>query len=146
MASYGVGNFAGAVYFGNRLRPRPALMMFVGYVWLGLGFLFVAKAPGISTLMAAAAFAGFSGTMNEVTFFDLVQSRFPIGELSRIVRLRLATDTTATFVLMLISPALYHWLSVRIVIALCGGLWVAVGAVGLLGFRDLDWDRDKVRD
>jgi DHA3 family macrolide efflux protein-like MFS transporter len=142
MASYGIGNFAGSLYFGNRLRPRPALMMFIGYIWFGIGFVLVANAPTIRSVMVAAAFTGFSGIMNEVTFFDLVQTRFPLKELPRIVRLRLATDTAATLVLTLISPFLFHWLTVRTVIAMCGVIWVTVGITGLSGFRKVDDSTD----
>lgn len=137
IAAYGVGNFAGALFFGNRPRHRPALMMFAGYVWLGLGFIVTVLCPTIAWMMVAVAVTGFSGTMNEVTFFDLVQARFPTTEITRIVRLRMATDTTVTLALMLLAPLMFRILGVRSVIGLCGALWMIVGVIGLINYRAL---------
>ena len=131
IAAYGVGNFAGALVFGNRNRPRPALMMFSGYVWLGLGFVLIAFSPTIPWIMFSCALTGYSGTMNEVTFFDLVQNRFAANEVTRVVRLRMATDTAAVLVLMLFSPWLFRIMSVPTVIGLCGIIWILTGVVGL---------------
>jgi DHA3 family macrolide efflux protein-like MFS transporter len=135
MASYGLGNFAGAMLFGNQERPRPALMMFTGYVCLGIGFILVGFSPTIPWVMLSAAITAFSGPMNEVTFSDLIQSRFPLGEMTRIFRLRMATDTAVTLLLMLLAPLLFHLLSVRLVIEICGVSWIAIGAIGLIFFR-----------
>jgi len=138
IASYGVGNFAGALYFGNTERKHPGLMMFSGYMWLGLGFAFVALAPSIAWIMPAAAFAGFSGPMNELTFVDLVQKRFRIAEMAKVYRLRIATETATTLLLLLISPLILKHLSVRVVISLCGVTWIAAGLIGLLWFEHKD--------
>ncbi len=135
IAAYGLGNFAGALFFGNQERPRPAHMMFVGFVWMGVGFIGLSHCRTIEWIMAWGAFAGFSGTMNEVTFFDLVQSRFPLSDIARIVRLRLATDTATSLVLYLIAPMLFRMLPVSHVIEMCGVLWVVTGLVGYTWFR-----------
>jgi DHA3 family macrolide efflux protein-like MFS transporter len=136
IASYGIGNFAGALYFGNIARVRPALMMFIGFVWLGFGFLLISRAPTIPWIMVTAAFTGFSGTMNEVTFSDMVQARFPLGEITKIFRLRMATDTAMTLVLMLLSPLMFRLLSVRTVIATAGVVWILIGTAGLIWFQE----------
>ena len=132
VASYGLGNFLGAVYFGNQRRRRSGLMMFSGFIWLGSGFMLVAVAPEISYVMAACAFAGFSGPMNELTFSDLLQARFPIADIARVFRLRMAAETAVTLTFMLMAPWLFRVLPVRTVIALCSGVWLAVGGVGLI--------------
>jgi DHA3 family macrolide efflux protein-like MFS transporter len=137
IASYGAGNFAGALYFGNIHRPRPAFMMYAGYVWMGLGFVVTAFCHSIPTLMVTVAVTGFSGTMNEVTFFELVQKNFAVGEITRIFRLRMALDTTVTLTLMLIAPLILRTVGVRPVISFCGMTWVAVGLIGLIWFQKL---------
>lgn len=143
MASYGVGNFLGALYFGNHPRPRPGLMMFTGYLWLGAGFVITGFCRTIPAVMVVAALSGFSGPMNDVTFVDLVQARFPIGEMTRIFRLRMALDTAATLALMLVAPTLFRLLSVRVVIALAGVLWIVVGAYGLRFVREVTREGDE---
>jgi DHA3 family macrolide efflux protein-like MFS transporter len=131
MAAYGLGNFAGALYFGNRQRQRPGLLMSYGFIWLGVGFALIACCPTIGWIMIMAALTGFSGTMNEVTFSDLVQSRFQVNEITRVFRLRMACDTAVTLFFMLISPLLFKLLSVRVVIALCGLVWINTGLAGV---------------
>ena len=131
IAAYGIGNFLGALYFGNLQRNRPALMMFAGYIWLGVGFILTAFCPTIVWILPVAFISGFSGTMNEVTFADLVQSHFQVAEISRIFRLRAATDTAATLLLMLLAPIYLRVVSVQTVFAICGVAWVAVGITGL---------------
>jgi MFS family permease len=134
IASYGIGNFAGALVFGNRLRPRPALMMFAGFVWLGTGLVWIAACHSATPLFVAAAFSGFSGCMNEITFFDLVQIHFPVQEMSRVLRLRMATEMAATLALLLLSPMLFRLLGVHTVLQLCGVVWMAVGLTGFIWF------------
>ena len=131
MAAYGLGNFAGALYFGNRERPRPGLMMFIGYVWMGLGFMLVACAPTIGWMIPLVAISGFAGTMNEVTFSDLVQARFDYYEIPRIFRLRMACDTLSILICTLGAPLLLQFVSVRVLIALGGLVWVNAGFIGI---------------
>lgn len=131
IASYGLGNFAGALYFGNRPRVRPAFLMFVGYIWLGTGFILNAFCYSIPWLMVSAAYTAFSGTANEVTFFDMVQNRFSRSDITKIARFRVANDTLITLVLMLAAPMMIRLLGVRVVIAFCGVIWVLVGTVGM---------------
>lgn len=137
IAAYGLGNFAGALVFGNMIRVRPALMMFAGFIWLGIGFCATGFCQSISSFMVVAAFSGFSGTMNEVTFFDMAQARFPMSEITRIFRLRMANDTAVTLVLMLLAPIMFRAFGVRAVIVLCGVVWIAIGGVGLAFFRKI---------
>ncbi len=106
-------------------------MMFTGYLLLGAGFALISLCRTIPWVMVVSALSGFTGPMNDVTFVDLVQARFPVADLTRIFRLRMAVDMAATLTFMLASPVLFKLLSVRIVIALCGVVWIASGAYGL---------------
>lgn len=135
MASYGTGNFLGSLYFGNQNRVRPALMMFLGYIALGLGFIWVAHSHSIGMLMAATSFAGFTGPGSEIPFIDMVQTHFPKGDLKRMIRLRMATETGATLLLTLASPFLFRLLGVPLVIQLTGSLWVLFGFYGMAKYQ-----------
>lgn len=132
IASYGCGNLASALILGNAERKRPTRLLFTGYVWLGAGFLLTSVAPTLGWLMAAAAFGGFGGPMNDIPFIDLVQARFAIEEIPKTFRLRMALDTTATLLCLLASPFLFRELAVPTVIAICGAISVVVGLWGLL--------------
>jgi len=135
IAAYGVGNLAGALFIGNRLRPRPAYLMFIGYMWMGFGFILTSQAPTIPWLMFIVGVSGFSGTMGEVTFFDLLQKNYAVGDIARIFRLRMALDTTFTLVLMLISPMLFRVFGVRAIIAAAGVSSLLAGALGMLRYQ-----------
>lgn len=135
VASYGFGNFLGALYFGNRTRNRSGLIMFSGYTLLGCGFVLIGFAPTLNWIMVAAALTGFTGPMNDITYVELLQKRFHLSQITRLFRLRMATETASTLCLMLMAPFLFRWLSVRGVIQSCGGVWILVGLTGLLFFR-----------
>lgn len=135
MAAYGVGNLVSALVVGNMRRHRPALILFLGYVWMGVGFVWVAMAPSISTLMAAAAFSALGGPMNDMTFLDLIQARYSLEEIPRVFRLRISVEMAATLLGMLAAPGLMRLFDVRAVIAACGVATFVVSAVGWVVFR-----------
>jgi len=135
VASYGAGNFLGALYFGNHHRPHPGRLMFWGYALFGTGFICVGCAPTILWMMGTACFSGFAGPMNELAFSDTIQSRFPAREISRVFRLRMAVETLSTLVFTGLSPLMIRVLTVRGTIVLCGLTWLICG---LLGFARLD--------
>jgi DHA3 family macrolide efflux protein-like MFS transporter len=130
MASYGAGNFAGALYFGNHPRPDSLGLMFTGYCCLGVGFVLVGCAPGIHWLMLAAAYTGFTGPMNDLAFSDHIQARFPVHELPRVYRLRTAIETVATLIITGVSPLIFRGLGIRGTIVACGLAWLGSGTAG----------------
>lgn len=131
IASYGAGNLAGALWVGNIRRTRPAEILFGGYIWMGLGFVAMGLAPGLRTLFAACAWAGFGGPVNDLPFVDMVQRLYPVREIPRVFRLRMAVETGAGLVLLAASPRIFHAWAPGPVIALCGAAFVAFGAYGL---------------
>jgi DHA3 family macrolide efflux protein-like MFS transporter len=131
MGSYGAGNFAGALFFGNRERPHPVRMMFWGYIFLGAGFVWMGLAPGLLWLMVAGAAAGFTGPMNDLTFIDILQDRFTNLEIPKVFRLRMAIETASILFVMLLSPFLFRVMEPGTVVSWCGVIWIVVGALGL---------------
>jgi hypothetical protein len=136
VAAYGVGNLASALILGNMNRKRPAWMMFCGYSWMGVGFLLMALSPNIYFLMLTSAFAAFGGPMNDLPFVDLAQSGFSIDDIPKIFRLRMAVETAATLVCMLISPMLFRIFSIQIVIGFAGIVTLGVGIYGLWRYSE----------
>lgn len=132
VALYGAGNVAGALFVGNIRRRRPAFILYNGYICLGLGFVAMGASPSLGWLGAASVCAGFGGPINDVPFFDLVQRTFPIADLPKIFRLRMAIETGATMLLMALSPALFRAFSPRAVLMTCGFGIAALGAAGLV--------------
>jgi hypothetical protein len=137
VALYGAGNIAGALIVGNVRRRRPALILFGGCTCLGLGFAAMGAAPDLRWLGAAAVLAGAAGPVNDVPFFDLVQRGYPVDELTRIFRLRMAVETGSALLLMSFSPLLLRAYSPRQVIAACGLGIAALGASGLAAHAEV---------
>ena len=131
VALYGAGNVSGALFVGNIRRRRPAFILYAGLICLGLGFAAMGAAPNLLWLGAASVCAGFGGPINDVPFFDLVQRRYPVEDLPKIFRLRMAIETGALLLLMSVSPAIFRAYSPRIVLIACGLGIAALGAAGL---------------
>lgn len=132
MASYGLGNFAGSLYFGNRVRKRLLYLLYSGYMWLGLGFVLIGLAPSLALVIVAAALAGLTGPMNDLAFIDLMQRKFPVRDLTKVFRLKMAVESAGTLFFTLISPWLIKGLSVRTVIVFCGVVWILNGVGGFV--------------
>jgi hypothetical protein len=76
--------------------------------------------------------------MNDLAFSDIMQERFPIAEIPRIFRLRMAVDTLSALVCTAMSPLLFRMLGVRGTIVLCGVSWIAAGAWGALQMEAIE--------
>jgi hypothetical protein len=131
IGSYGLGNFLGALVFGNARRGPPRFAMMAGYIWLGVVFVVIGLAPTISVVLVAAAIGGFSGPMSDLGFIDMVQTRFDLGEILRVTRLRIAVETGSALFCMMISPSMIRMFGVRAVIVFCGLVWISCGLAGL---------------
>ncbi|QLY25886.1 MFS transporter [Bdellovibrio sp. KM01] len=134
MASYGVGNLTGALYFGNRSRAghRLLFLMYGGYVLWGLGIAAVGFAPTVAWIAVASIFTGFMGPLNDLAFIDLMQRKFAVSDLTKVFRLRMALESLGTLIFTLASPWLIQMTSIRAVMVGCGLLWIICGGVGLL--------------
>lgn len=131
IAAYGIGNVTSALIIGNLSRARPILMIFSGYIWLAVGFIWISLTHNLPALMVATAFTAVGGPMNDLPFVDLVQSRFELSDMPKVFRLRMATETGASLVGMLVSPFLFRMYSTSAVIASCGGV-ILVAALAIL--------------
>lgn len=138
MASYGLGNFAGALWFGNHGRPDSLSLLFAGYAAFGVGLILIGCAPGIHWMMAAAVYAGFTGPMNDLAFSDYLQSCFEVHELPRVYRLRTAIETVATLLLTAVSPLVFRGVGVRWTIVAGGLVWLGSGAAGFVRRKSIE--------
>jgi DHA3 family macrolide efflux protein-like MFS transporter len=132
IAGYGIGNLAGALYFGNTHRPNTFKLMYSGYVWLGIGWILVISAPNIFLVMVSAAICGFGGPMNDLPFTDLIQASYPVSEMPKVFRFRMAVETGSTLVCTSLAPLLLKIVSVRSMIGICAGFAILMGSLGLI--------------
>jgi MFS family permease len=136
IGAYGVGNLGAALYFGNTTRTHSCFLMFWGYVTLGVGFIMVAFAPNLPLMMVAAAIAAIGGPLNDLPFADIIQASFPLEEIAKVFRLRMALETAAMLVTLVSSPLLFRMFPIHLVVAWSGVFTLAVGVVGLVKYND----------
>ncbi|MDE2510107.1 MAG: MFS transporter [Elusimicrobia bacterium] len=129
VACYGAGNVGGALWAGNIRRRRPVALACVGYAFLGAGFLAMGLAPNLFWLGAACALGGFGGPVSDLPFVDLVQKLYPVEDIPKLFRLRMAAETGAALLLMTASPTLFRDYSPRIVMTACGAAFSLIAAV-----------------
>ncbi len=103
--------------------------MYLGYLWLGVGYFLVGAAPSLGYVMLAAAFSAVGGPMNDVAFIDLMQLRFLATDLTKIFRFRMAVETGGTLIMMSLAPLFLKFFSVHFLIELCG-LLICLSALG----------------
>lgn len=130
VGSYGVGNFAGAVILGNMKRSKSVPLVFWGYLCLGIGFIGMGLASSLSALMLGSMFSGFAGPMNDLPVVDMIQTKFPIHEIPKIFRLRMAGEIFASLLCFSFSPMLFRAIPVGTVICLVGGLFLLFAVYG----------------
>lgn len=132
MASYGVGNFIGALYFGNMERNQLWKMFFGGELLLGIGFLLIGAAPTVNWIIIAAAISGFVAPMNDLAFVDTIQQKFKVADIAKMHRLKMATESGMTLFFTLLSPMIIKLTSVRTLIIMGGVIWLTSGSFGLI--------------
>ena len=132
VGSYGIGNFAGALLIGNMKRKNSVFILFLGYLWLGIGFVAMGRSPDLYWLMLASAWSGFGGPMNDLPFVDMIQTRYPIHEIPKIFRLRMAGEIGACLVFMSFAPIIFRMIPVQSVIWITGLVYLLFSIYGFV--------------
>lgn len=134
IAAYGVGNFTANMVVGSIDVRRSGLVMYLGRIVLGLGYIGMALAPSPAWLMASACFAAMGGPMNELPTLVRIQTDIPPPLVAAVFRLRMIMDHGGILLGLLIAPSLMDVLGTVPVVALAGAMTVIVGIVGLYLF------------
>jgi DHA3 family macrolide efflux protein-like MFS transporter len=131
MGAYGAGNILAALVLGNMERKNSEMLVHCGLIWLGAGFVGIGLSHSLPLILFFSAFSAVGGPMNDLPSVDLIQGAFAIKDLPRIFRLKLTLDHLAYLVFLSLSPLLFHFLSVRSIIMICGAITIGSGLVGL---------------
>ena len=134
VGSYGIGNVFANVIVGSMNLRRSGLIMYLGRLVLGTGFIGMALAPSPLWLMAGAAFAAMGGPMNELPVLVRIQSDIPPPLVASVFRLRMMVDHGGILLGLLIAPGLMSLVGTVPVVAGAGAATVLVGIVGLWKF------------
>jgi hypothetical protein len=136
VGAYGVGNIVSNFAIGSLRVRRPLLLLNLGRVVLGAGFLVVAFAPTVPVAVLGAALAAMGGPMGDIVLLTMMQRDLPPGQIGKVYALRLTTATVGMSLGLLLAGPLYLLLPVPFGIGLCAALILVAGLVGLARFRD----------
>ena len=140
ISAYGCANLAANLVIGSRPMPmRPGRQIFAGNLFLGGGMVGlaaveVAGLPAAALLpayMLAAACSAVGGPMQDIPVAVLRQTELPRQDIQAATRAFMAMSQTGLLLGLLLAPALLAALPLPLVVGLCGGASVAIGAVGL---------------
>jgi MFS transporter, DHA3 family, macrolide efflux protein len=134
ICAYGVGNLSSNLVWGSLRIERPHVVTFLGTLIIGTGFVGVALAPTVPLQMAAAAFCGMGGPMEDLSFLKVLQANFRGADIARIFRLRMAAAFGGIFSVFLLSPLLFRLFSVSTVIGGSGMGLIGWAVFGLFRF------------
>ncbi|NDF14512.1 MFS transporter [bacterium] len=108
MACYGFGNIFSALFFGNLERKLPEGWIYAGFLLIGISFFGMAHARTLVELCLFSALGALGGPMNDLPFLEMLQERFSPARLSRLVRLRIVSETVFYLIFTLLSPLLFR--------------------------------------
>jgi DHA3 family macrolide efflux protein-like MFS transporter len=128
IASYGIGNFIGALFFGNYQHGSPKLKVVGGYIVLGSAFICASFCTSMTGVMSWLALAGFAGPVNDLGFLEITQQTFRGLELQRIARVRIVIETASALAFLLLAPLLLKLVAVKWMIGFSGALWLLAAA------------------
>ena len=140
ISAYGLTNLAANLVIGSRPMPaRPGRQMFWGNLCLGLGMASLAAiaatglAPGVLLLaaMASSGLAAIGGPMQDIPMAVLRQTDLARADVPAATRAMMASSQGGQLVGVLLTPPLMGALPLAGVIALCAGLFIGIGLLGL---------------
>jgi hypothetical protein len=147
LTCYGVANLAANVAVGSAGVPsRPGATVFLGLSLTGSGILFIACALAaplpagwrLPLLALATAFSGIGGPLKDITIATVRQLSVASRDMAAAMRVHLLLAYAGTLAVMLATPSLCDRLGAVTVIALVGGVFLAVAAIG--------WAQPSVRE
>ncbi len=143
ISAYGCTNLASTLVVGSRKMPgNPGVMMFAGYVVLGVGFLTMALAAvaslspamTVAALAAGAAFGAIGGPMHDIPVAVLRQTELPRADIPAAMRAFLVATYGGLLVTMLLAPPVYAAVPAACVIAFGAMVTIGIGIGGMVRF------------
>jgi DHA3 family macrolide efflux protein-like MFS transporter len=134
VGAYGVGNVASNLVIGTLTIRRRTMMLFIGKVFLGAGFLLLANSVNLWMALLCAAFAAIGGPMGDIIMVTMMQTDLPADQTGKVFSLLMILESAGMSLGLILAAPLYGSLSVQRTIGLCALLAIAVGVSGLLRF------------
>ena len=113
MGSYGAGNLASALIFGNTERKHSEGWLYCGILLIGIAFICIGLSHSLVLVCAFAALCATGGPLNDTPMLELIQSEFPVTDQLKIIRLRWVSENFFMLLASLASPFVFHRFGTR---------------------------------
>ena len=136
IAAYGCANIGVNLVLASWPGTRPGVIMYLGRIALGLGYIGMALPWDWSLVLLSAAVAGAGGPMGELMFLILLRREVPPGMVGKVYSVRPIADSFGTLLGMLTAPWLLRYVDnaelmigwgVAVVVLGAAGLWIFGG-------------------
>jgi DHA3 family macrolide efflux protein-like MFS transporter len=135
LGAYGVGNVISNLVIGSLTIRRRVLVMLLGQLVVGGGFLVMISVPSLPVAMLGAALAALGGPMGDVMYTTLIQMTFPANHLGKVYGLDMTIERVGVVLGLALAGLLFLWLGVVPGIICCALLIASTSVVRLLRFR-----------
>jgi MFS transporter, DHA3 family, macrolide efflux protein len=135
VGAYGVGNVIGNLVVGSLTIRRRVLVMLLGHIVVGGGFLVMVSVPSLPVAMLGAALAALGGPMGDVIYTTLIQTAFPTNHLGKVYSLDMTVSNIGGMLGLALAGLLFQWLGIVPGIIYCALLIASTSMVCLLRFR-----------
>jgi DHA3 family macrolide efflux protein-like MFS transporter len=134
VSAYGIGNVLSALIVGSLRIERPGRFLFGGWLFMGIGFAGLAVSANMHTLAVAAAVSAIGGPMEDLAFVGMLQSGCETVDIARVYRFRMVVGNASYLFFFLLSPVIFKFLSVPLVMGLSAVAIFSCGIAGIARF------------
>ncbi|QSO51999.1 MFS transporter [Alicyclobacillus curvatus] len=128
-AAYGIGNVLSLLFtVGSRFRQN-IVIMYIGQVVMGLGFLVLSTAPTLSVAGIGIIIAAFGSPMGDLLLLNIIQRDFPPKQIGKIYSLRNLVSNFGLAIGLLASVYLYKVLPISSVMLTASVYIIFVGLI-----------------
>lgn len=131
IAAYGCANIGVNLVLASWPGTRPGVIMYLGRIALGLGYIGMALPWDWSLVLISAAVAGAGGPMGELMFLILLRREVPPGMVGKVYSVRPIADSFGTLLGMLTAPWLLGYVDNAELMIGWGAIVLVLGAAGL---------------
>lgn len=132
VGAYGVGNVLSNLVIGSLDIKRRALLIFLGKVLLGLGFLLLGLSTSVPMALLASALAAVGGPMGDIMILVILQTELPSDQIGKAFSLHMVLESGGVALGLFLAVPFFTLVSVPLGIASSAALLLLVGVAGLV--------------
>lgn len=126
IGAYGAGSLVGNLFLGNLAAGRSSLIIFIGYLIWGAGFLIIGLAPSLPIALLGSALGAIGSPLVNVTVQTTIQGQIPARQIGKVFALRATIAYVGVGIGLAFAPLLFKYFPAKDLIAYASLLFFAV--------------------